>query len=139
MKFSTSILSRTYEVCRKAYTRYTKIVNLSYYSNSKYSSILNCHTNSSICETMIIVPSYSSRALAMTGRCRKLIWFVGSSRMRRPGFSSASFANMTSHFCHSESAPIGVAMSSPVMRNPEANDLRSLSRAVRPDASKRQS
>ena len=46
----------------------TEIVGFLYYSSSRYSSIRTCQTNSSTCDTMIIVPAYSSSALAMTGR-----------------------------------------------------------------------
>ncbi|EFK96700.1 hypothetical protein LDC_1270 [sediment metagenome] len=49
---------------------------------------------------------YSSSAFAITGKCLKFIWFVGSSSIKTPGFKNTKLQKATSHFCHSESAQI---------------------------------
>lgn len=61
-------------------------------SRSRVCVNLICETNSGMCDTRMIAPSKSSMAFAITGRWRKLMWLVGSSRMRRPGSWSTNRA-----------------------------------------------
>src|SRR3989344_7637485 len=62
------------------------ISNTFYFSRSSTSSMRIFLTKSGTWLTRTIAPSYRFSASAIIGIWRKLMWFVGSSRIRSPGF-----------------------------------------------------